>query len=39
MQEKPKAGKATGRMYAIQQLAPADRDRAFAGILARSIPG
>jgi AcrR family transcriptional regulator len=30
---------ATGRMYAIQQLAPADRDRAFAGILARSIPG
>lgn len=30
---------AAGRMDTIQQLAPADRDRAFAGILARSIPG
>ncbi|MFN7597263.1 MAG: TetR/AcrR family transcriptional regulator [Cereibacter sp.] len=30
---------AAGRMDAIRHLAPADRDRAFAGILARSIPG
>ena len=30
---------AAGRMYAIQNLAPADRDRAFCGILARTIPG
>jgi AcrR family transcriptional regulator len=30
---------AAGRLRLIQQLAPADRDRAFAAILARSIPG
>ena len=30
---------AAGRLRLIQQLAPADRDRAFATILARSIPG
>ncbi len=29
---------AAGRMDAIRQLSPADRDRAFAEILARSIP-
>jgi AcrR family transcriptional regulator len=29
---------AAGRLRLIQQLAPADRDRAFATILARSIP-
>lgn len=30
---------AAGRMDTIRQLAPANRERAFAGILARSIPG
>jgi len=30
---------AAGRMDTIRHLAPADRERAFAGILARSIPG
>jgi hypothetical protein len=30
---------AAGRMHAIQHLAPADRDRAFSGIMARAIPG
>jgi hypothetical protein len=39
MQERPKAGKATGRMDMIRHLAPADREHTFAGILARSIPG
>ena len=30
---------AAGRMHAIQHPAPADRDRAFSGIMARAIPG